>query len=188
MQINPRLFTVVQRVSLSFNVAASLLQLYSTQWLTPSFTSESIYVTAESCASTHVPSQNFSIPLKPFIMHKFQETTRPGTNSPNARRSLLELGIVLLELWLFRSLESYATEVNMPTGDSFGIRFDLAQSWLNSSAPLMLPFYLDVVTRCVECTFATSTGVPRWDDIVFRRSVCKYVLRPLWKSCLPDFR
>lgn len=40
------------------------------------------------------------------------------------------------------------------------------QAWLDSDVD-MLSSCLDRVTRCVECTFATSSPMPGWEDAVF---------------------
>ncbi|KAL2833080.1 hypothetical protein BJY01DRAFT_225630 [Aspergillus pseudoustus] len=52
----------------------------------------------------------------------------------------------------------------------------------------ILPCYLDVIKRCVECTFATSDPVPDWNDVVFRKSVCELDLKPLWENCPVELR
>ncbi|KAL2810944.1 hypothetical protein BJX63DRAFT_422671 [Aspergillus granulosus] len=150
-------WTLNQRISLSFNIASSNLQLYSTHWLAEPLTSKSIHL---------------------------QETTMTNTDFPSAKRSLLDLGV----LWHFRTLELYAAKLQVGVDESFGARYDIARKWLDVSAYFMLSFYLGVVTRCIECTFVTSGCVPHWDDMVFRKSVCEYVLIPLWEICPPEFR
>ncbi|KAJ0416338.1 hypothetical protein BJY00DRAFT_304224 [Aspergillus carlsbadensis] len=187
-QVTLPIWTRNQRIALALNIASSLLQLYSTHWLTTSLTSKSIYFTTQSVTPNTVPCQQFTKPPMPFVTHKFRGVSSQPTKFPIARDSLLELDIILLELWHFRTLESFAAENQLPTGDSFGVRCDAARKWLDMSRYFLLPFYLEVVTRCIECTFATSSSLHQWDDVVFRRSICEYVLRPLWEHCLPEFR
>lgn len=101
---------------------------------------------------------------------------------------MLELGIILLELWHSKTFETYAKETGLVLGNSFGSRYDAAIKWLEMSMYHILPFYLDIVTRCIECTFAMSSASPDWNDVTFKKSVCEYVLRPLWGNCPVEFR
>ncbi|KAL4800385.1 hypothetical protein BDV19DRAFT_384210 [Aspergillus venezuelensis] len=181
-------WTLNQRMSLSFNIASSVLQLYTTHWVAEPLTSKSIHFAESQFLPSIISDQQFTIAPKPFIIHKFSNSLMTNTDFSSAKRSLLDLGIVLLELWHFRTFELFAADLRMSVDESFGARYEVARRWLDESAYFMLPFYLDVVTRCIECTFGTSGSVPHWDDIVFRKSVCEYVLRPLWENCRPEFR
>jgi hypothetical protein len=101
--------------------------------------------------------------------------------------SLLELGIMLLEIWHIKSIDSYASERGLQMNDSYGTRYEIARHWLNFSYDDMLPFYLELVTRCIECTFTSTSATPDWCDFTFRKSICEYVLKPLWENCPQRF-
>ncbi|KAL5003047.1 hypothetical protein BDV10DRAFT_65393 [Aspergillus recurvatus] len=99
----------------------------------------------------------------------------------------LELGIVLLELWYAKSFAAYANEVGLSLSDSFSHRYDTAVRWVEFSVYDILPCYLDVVRRCIECTFATNHPVPDWNDSVFRKSICQFVLKPCGRTVQQTF-
>jgi hypothetical protein len=90
---------------------------------------------------------------------------------------------MLLEIWHIKPIDYYASERDLQTNDSYGTRYEIARHWLSFSDDNMLPFYLELVTRCIECTFATTAAAPDWGDFTFRKSVCEYVLKPLWENC-----
>ncbi|KAK2743240.1 hypothetical protein FQN57_004929 [Myotisia sp. PD_48] len=182
-------WTPIQRVSLSFNIASSLIQLHSTPWFRTPFTSKSIYFAPRIQFQNPVSGDSRTETPKPFIIHKFLNQSDTSLRCDcSTKQSILELGIVLLELWHSRTLESYAIEMKMPISDSYGSRYDIAQKWLNVSAHYILPSYLNAVTRCVECTFASGCPVLDWGDLTFRRSFCEYVLGPLLENCPAHFR
>ena len=171
---------------LSFNVASSIVQLNSTPWLHLPLTSRSIYfgrsdkLAARTAAGKAQKSDHMP---QPFIVHNFTTGCAGSSKSICAKRSLIELGIVLLELWHIRTVESYASEAELKLDNSLGSRYEVARAWLDSSTDDILLFYFDLVTRCVECTFATNGPMPDWKDVAFRKSVCEYVLKPLWDNC-----
>ncbi|PKY00855.1 hypothetical protein P168DRAFT_299736 [Aspergillus campestris IBT 28561] len=176
-------WTLNQRMALSFRIASSVMQLLSTPWLYLPLTSSSICFSQNDQLARTSATQPFADMPQPFITHRFSCQMVNSGCGCNSKRSLLELGIILLELWHGRTLSSYAAEVQMPVDNSFGGRYNAARRWLDISAYYVLPFYLEIVTRCVECTFATSSSTPDWNDLVFRKSVCEYVLKPLWDNC-----
>jgi hypothetical protein len=119
---------------------------------------------------------------QPFIVREFPTQNRT-TSRCTAKASLLELGIMLLEIWHMKPIDYYASERDLQTNDSYGTRYEVARHWLSFSDDNMLPFYLELVTRCIECTFATTAATPDWGDFTFRMSVCEHVLKPLWENC-----
>jgi hypothetical protein len=165
-----------QRVALRFTVASSLVQLNSTPWLERPLTKQQIFFLWEG-------SQSDSPIAQPFIPFTFPDQPTVSAGPSEAKRSTLELRIILLEWWHFTTIEAYASEAQHKLDNTFGRRYDVAESWLDISCLRILPFYLDAVTRCIKCTFATSLPSPDWSDVVFRKSVCEYVLKPLWENC-----
>lgn len=189
-EYSPFQWSLNQRMALSFNVASSVMQLHSTPWLCFPLTSQTLCFPQDPESPTVKGTTQFRDIPQPFIRQNFLNgVDDPATKCAcNPRRSMLELGIVLLELWHAKSFRTYATEQGLDLNDNFGCRYDVVKSWLDFSIYHILPFYLEVVTRCVECTFATDCGAFDWNDIVFRKSVCEYVLKPLWENCTAEFR
>ncbi|RAL17609.1 uncharacterized protein BO97DRAFT_430582 [Aspergillus homomorphus CBS 101889] len=170
---------VYEKMALAFNITSSILQLHSTPWLQAPLTSSSIRFVSDSSMFFHL--------AQPFIVSTFPDQgliTSPCT----AKASMLELGIILLEIWHVKSLEQYALEIGRKMDNTYGARYEIAKVWLDSSDDIMLPFFLELVTRCVECTFATTSAALKWVDPMFRKSVCEYVLRPLWENCPRSLR
>lgn len=181
-------WTPNQRLALAFNIASSLVQLHATPWLADPWTKNSICFIQERRSQDTARTLSFFKVPQPFIALKFSGCSANSTCRRNTKRSLLELGIMLLELWHTRTVEAYAIEASMAIDDSFGSRYEVGRHWLDLSAYYIPLFYLDAVTRCIECTFATATSTPDWGDDIFRKSVCEYVLKPLWENCPVEFR
>ncbi|CAG7959617.1 unnamed protein product [Penicillium salamii] len=168
------------RMALSFSIASSVMQLNVTQWLQHPLTSNMVKILPDS------PGKRGS-GIRPFISHTFS----PNAEEPKpclVRRAILELGILLLELWQSQTFTAYAAEARVPLDDSFAVRYEAARRWLDASRDDVLPHYLTVVTRCVECTFFSNTADLDWDDEAFRQSFFEHVVRPLWENCPASLR
>ena len=165
--------TLNQRVVLSFILSSSLLQLHETSWLSYFWSKNDI------CFRSLGPSHSSPAPSLD-VEHPFVKFTFPASiqrePSAHAKRQLLDLGIMLLEIWVQKKFEDVGSSTN-----TYGSRYDAARQWLDEAE--VLPFYQDVVTRCIECSFTVSSTMPAWDDEVFRRAVCDGVLNPLWGQC-----
>ena len=168
-----------QRMTLAFILASSLLQLYATPWLTMFWTKEVICFRLTTLSG----SSGFDAD-RPFVKYTFPSSPiPPPVSALNAKRPLLELGIVLLEIWHKATFDAYAAEEDLRIDDSYGRRYEAARQWLDDTQQDILPFYLDAVTRCIECSFSTTSTFPNWDDINFRKSFCEGVAKPLWENC-----
>lgn len=177
-------WNLLQRMNLSFNLASSLLQLYSTPWLSETWTKRTICFWR-----LRQPSQANDMlltfePDRPFIVHKFSEAPAAcPTQDLNAKYQLLDLGIVLLEIRHKRLFESWASNHNFILDNSYGSRYNAASAWLSESIGEIEPSYFDAAARCIECTFQTRSAIPDWEDLDFRKSVCELVIKPLWSNC-----
>ncbi|KUM57667.1 hypothetical protein ACN42_g9514 [Penicillium freii] len=165
------------RIALSFKIASSILQLNDTKWYRRPITSDMIYLL---CENSGTPGSNH----RSFISRKFTPSLEESC-ALSAKRAMLELGIILLELWKNQTFTSYATE-SQTLYHTFGARYDLARNWLDANINEILPIYSDVVTRCIECTFVTSGADYKWSDTEFRKSVYDYVIKPLGKLIHPS--
>ncbi|CAG8015052.1 unnamed protein product [Penicillium olsonii] len=166
----------VSRIALSFSIASSVMQLNDTKWYRFPITSSMICLV---CENSGRPDSE----PRPFISRKFTSSLE-DSHALNVKRVMLELGIVLLELWQVRTLASYADECQKPYG-TLGARYDLARHWLDVCIGNILPAFSEVITRCIECTFVTRTADLKWIDTEFRKSVYDYVVKPLGKLVHP---
>ena len=174
-----------QRMALSFKLASSLLQLSSTPWLINVWTKEEICFMHLGLSHTNSNGALQFEVRHPFIIRRFAkipEQRWPGTRA--TKRQMLELGILLLEIWQETSLESWADSVGLTIQNSYGSRYDAVRKWLSESENVSVSYW-DAVDRCIECAFP---ALPDWLDSTFRKSVCEWVVKPLYHnaSCLTD--
>ena len=171
-----------QRMVLAFRLASSLLQYHSTPWLNRLWTKKDIcFLRSDSL----IPGGSFLFEADhPFINHVFTNSPKSASSHPHsAKQSVLDLGIILLEIWHVMAFETYIAAENLTVDESYGSRYDAATKWLNDTADNILPFYLDAACRCIEGTLSCNAPMLDWDDVQFRKSVCEGVVRPLWENC-----
>ena len=178
-------WNLIQRMNLSFNLASSLLQLYSTPWLTESWAKRNIYFQHLESSSQ---AQNIVLafePDRPFLVHRFSgaPAARSSPYMMEAKQQLLDLGIMLLEIRHERSVGSWALAHGFTLESSYGSRHDAASMWLRESFGELEPSYFDAAGRCIMCTFTTQSAIPCWEDLDLRRSICELVIKPLWSNC-----
>lgn len=177
-------WNLIQRMNLSFSLASSLLQLYSTPWLSEPWTKRTIFFWRHEVSSQAKDTALSFEPNRPFITQRFSDppAARPKYKV-EPRYQLLDLGIVLLEIRQERSIESWASSHNIDLDSSYGSRYSAASMWLRGSVGELEPSYFDAVARCIEFTFQTHPVISNWEDSGFRKSVCELVLKPLWSNC-----
>lgn len=176
--LKPRNMSLNQRMTLGLNVVSSVMQLNSTHWLDLPLNIRMIHLILNGPMT---PATS----IQPLIKHKFTCDTGKKSGS-NVRSTMLELGIILLELWQEQTFTSFIADSQISASNTVGFWYDAACQWADESIDHIMPFYHDVVKRCVECNFATSPGGSAefdWNDLTFRRSVCEHVFQPLWEEC-----
>ena len=171
-------------MKLSFSLASSLLQLCSTPWLSEPWTKRAIYFWRLRPTS-HASDMSLTFePDRPFIVHSFPEfPVACQTHKTNARHQLLSLGILLLEIGVERSFESWTSSHGYTLDGADGSQYYAASKWLQDSQSELVPSYYDAIARCIECTFQTGRPIPDWEDSDFRKSICELVIKPLWSNC-----
>ena len=179
-------WNLIQRMNLSFRLASSLLQLYSTPWLSEPWTKQAIHFWRLGPSSQANDMALAFEPNRPFIVNNFSQTLVARLPYKfNARHQLLNLGILLLEIGHERSFESWTSTHDYTLDRTYGSRYDAASEWLRDSQSELVPSYYDATARCIECTFQTGPGrpFPDWEDSDFRKSICELVIKPLWRNC-----
>ncbi|KAL8676088.1 MAG: hypothetical protein Q9186_007356, partial [Xanthomendoza sp. 1 TL-2023] len=175
-----------QRISLAYRLASSLLQFHSTPWLGGYWKKQSICFCYQNVADTPTSSNetwHFDAD-SPFIIHDFESCPVPlSTQQPSVKASLLDIGILLLEIWHLTPFEVYAAQEGLQLDNTFGARYEIASRWLNDTADNILPFYADPVCRCIEGTFASKATTLQWTDPQFQVSICEGLVKPLWDNC-----
>jgi hypothetical protein len=183
------------RMLLALNLASTLLHLQSTPWLTGSWSKTAIEFLKRPAPVNHVTAANTSTTLfvdyhHPVISQRFlaspQRRNVAGSLPP--KEALLELGIMLLEIWHENTLEAYygttamgQSGPSMPA-DCWG-RLMIASMWLEDTDDPPLPLYHTAISQCVKCFFGGTFSLPNWDDTQFQKALYKDLLEPLFESC-----
>jgi hypothetical protein len=133
-----------ERLSLAVNLAYSVLQLHTTPWLPETWGTKSIYLPVDL--------------QQPHVLIRFDESTRPFENPVDILNPyLVALGIVLLELWEWKSFQQWrkeATHVTFPAENIIDVS-RAAMIWLEEreGERKMSPAYANVVRCCLKCSF-----------------------------------
>jgi hypothetical protein len=97
------------------------------------------------------------------------------------KEALLELGIMLLEIWHKITLESRFSLTEPPA--SHYLRLSLALEWLNDAANPLPDLYDKAMNHCVRRFIGGDSRLPKWDDIKLWKGICEDVIEPLSKNC-----
>ncbi|KAL2847595.1 hypothetical protein BJX68DRAFT_267998 [Aspergillus pseudodeflectus] len=177
-----RPWLALPKIALSLTVASSLLQLVSTPWLRIPLTSRSVRFSRSAIESSSLTKS--TIP-EPFVEERFAMTNgiTNGCKTCSVREYTLELGILLLEIQHWRTLDAYRAERSSKGHPDPGSRGDLAHMWAEETKFDMLEFQSEAIKRCLLCMFATKFATPDWDDGVLCKSIAEHVIRPLQEHC-----
>lgn len=179
------------RMFLALNLASNLLQLHDTEWLGSSWSKDAVHfvnslpnsnnsrVTPGGFAA-EVPSVDTRNPLVSLLFQN-PDPYHPREVRTNAKAALLELGILLLELWHETTLEARLSQTP-PTTDYFG-RLRVAWEWLEDISNPPPDSYNAAIAQCIKCFFGGTPCSFDWGDPTFRRVICEDVIEPLWKNC-----
>ncbi|KAL8974342.1 MAG: hypothetical protein Q9197_001414 [Variospora fuerteventurae] len=172
-------WSVNQRMLLAYRLSSLLPQFHSSPWLGGSLRKDSI------CFSgTEAETLSFNA-HSPFIAHNFHATgISQATAHSSVKACLLDLGILLLEIWHITPFEEYIAREGLQVNNTYGSRYEVARQWLDDTADNILPFYMDSTCRCIEGTFASTSPTLQWTDRQFQISMCEGLIKPLFDNCL----
>lgn len=108
-------------------------------------------------------------------------TSQGSVASPDLplREALVELGILLLEIWHETTLDK-AYPPDAATKRSFLERRGCAFAWLEEDRDVPVEKYYQAVFHCISgSVMNVVSGVPTWDDMRFWESMCESVIVPL---------
>lgn len=172
------------RIRIAVNLASSLLQYNLTPWLKKCWTKNDTYFLTQARSILGVDVEH------PLIFKQFhnQDSIRPydlPENDPEL--ALMELGILLLEIWNMKTFESWLETMGHSIDSSqlhdADVRLKYSIKWFKSVKTKLLPNYCEVVGICLRPAafdlFDTS-----WEDAEFRVTVYKKIVEPLliWGS------
>lgn len=164
----------VDKLSFGLSIASSLLQLNLTPWICKCWTKDDIILRHEKNADSGYDMAH------PLIRGKFEEITTCQRSDDNPDVALLELGILLVELWTETTLESWVESTRQGTLDlgDLALRRGLLYDWwcqVNQKAP---PTYSQVVQTCCF-PFGFGNVDKSWDDIQFKALYYTNIVEPL---------
>ena len=167
------------RIKLAVNLASSILQYNLTPWLRKCWTKDTIHFFVQTRAISGIDVEH------PFILKQFREQPNEALyeipeNDPEL--TLMELGILLLEIWTTMTFESWLTTTGnlkdpSQMQDKF-IRLQFSIQWFQTLKGKLLPNYQKVVGICLRpCVFDLYNT--SWEDFEFRMAVYREIVEPL---------
>lgn len=168
--------TPKQRTILALDVAAAILQLRETTWLRSPWSKTSIKLLPH-------PSHNATTELfvEQVIDPKVSTSTdRVPSDDPDPKAVVLELAILLMEIWHHQTMDEWAEEVKIECVDMPEMRYITTTRWLEKTSAWLPPHHLTAVEHCL----AICSGRLRdWNDDEFLKLYCENIIKPLQESC-----
>ncbi|KAH8812883.1 hypothetical protein F5884DRAFT_317909 [Xylogone sp. PMI_703] len=170
------------RMLLALKLASNLLQLIQTQWLQSTWSKDMVYF---SIQATENEAQDQVVQLdlgRPFVTITFDDNTgsMQVAQKIEPKVALLELGILLLEIWHETTLETRFCLEEAPRG--YYQRLALGAEWLDDTDNPLPDLYDRAVSYCIQRPVGEAR-FPDWEDIKFWETVCEGVIEPLSKNC-----
>lgn len=161
------------RVKLAAMMACSALQLHATPW----------------CRSLRNESLLFGQGLNgkidltnPFFACTFNGNQLLSSTGPSqAESELLDLGVLILELWHNETMGTFACESGLTLDDTFDTRQRVARKWIAETKDDLLTSIYDAAVRCINCRFDTVDI--DLTDHKLKISIFDAVVKPLWENC-----
>ncbi|KAK1237030.1 hypothetical protein MKX07_000452 [Trichoderma sp. CBMAI-0711] len=124
---------------LASKLGSSLLQYAQTRWVGPAWSKDSIFFLLNPENGSERSLADFN---RPFVCAKIEDAEANGANAADPKSTLLELGILLLEIWHQTTLENRfaANKAHQFASDYFA-RLSLAAQWLDDDYNTPLPLY-----------------------------------------------
>ena len=166
MQLRPR-------VKLAAMMASTALQLHSTPWCRNLRNETMLFV---QDLSGQVDLGN------PFVACTIHGNCALSSSCPAQSESeLLDLGILILELWHNQTIDAFARDSGLAFDDTFDVRRSVARKWISETKDDLLPSFYDAAVRCINCRFDTVDV--DLTDHKLNISIFEGVVKPLWENC-----
>lgn len=171
------------RMRLALTLASNLLQLLQTRWLTAPWSKNGIcFVVQQQGTASHGPKNKRVEVDRPFVSLTFDTAiAHQSQQKVEAKEALLELGILLLEIWHEVALETKFSLTEAPV--EYYDRLMLAIKWLNDMDDPLLDLYEQAVRHCIVGIIGNNPHSSDWEDIKFWGVVCREIIEPLSRIC-----
>jgi hypothetical protein len=116
------------------------------------------------------------------------------TTAIDAKQTLLELGILLLEIWHQEPFQSRlpssiitatGSDARPLTSGSYYQRLAAAIKWLDDTTDPMPEQYDRAASLCICGAIGGGSRLADWDDMAFWTAMCADVIEPLQTNCRP---
>ena len=166
------------RMTLALGLASGFLQLARTPWLQRSWAKDNIFFLRRPNTAGHCC--DFT---RPFISFAFNSDDACSQQSPsiNPKAAVLELGILLLEIWNTKTLEKHFDKEQTPT--QYYQRLALATEWLDDMSNPLPELYDKAVSHCIRGLIGGDSRFQDWEDTKFWGAVCQDIIGPLHEIC-----
>ena len=167
MQLKPR-------VKLAAMIASTALQLHSTPWCR-SLRNETLLFVRD--LSGKVDLEN------PFVACIFNDNCAalPFSCPAQSESELLDLGILILELWHNETIDVFARDSGLILDDRLDARRSVARQWIFETKDDLVTSVYDAAVRCINCRFDTVDV--DLTDHKLNVSIFEGVVKPLWENC-----
>ncbi|KAI0505310.1 hypothetical protein F5B22DRAFT_528149 [Xylaria bambusicola] len=170
--------TPKQQTLLALDVASSVLQLRQTCWLDADFRSTSMRFLLYENEGQGTLTPALFIERIVHVSKVFDETNTP--QAPEPKTTLLELAIILLEIWHHQPLYTCINGLGLDAAETLETRRIAAIRWLERTSSRLPLQHLAAIEQCLA---VCSGRLRSWSDRDFVREYCENIIRPLQESC-----
>ncbi|KAK6495222.1 hypothetical protein TWF481_003248 [Arthrobotrys musiformis] len=168
------------RMFLALRIATNILQLFKTRWLQRVWSRNEIYF--PTSRGVDAPDLN-----RPFISVLFEGCDKGGEaqSQVDLRTAILELGILLLEIWNWEAFVLPNPRPPAPGGlVLYNQRHTHAFAWMQETkiTGTVPPLYYDAVHFCISGMDGQARYLG-WEDPKLWTVLCQNVVEPLYKNC-----
>ena len=164
-----------QKVKLALKLAISLLQFKTSQWFHSSVSAQIVHFRKVVQAG----GTQFIEVDQPLILQSFSDRTSESPAGHKPRQMLLELGILLIEIWNGETLAVFAKRHCSVDDIQPLMRQGIASQWYDETWEQMPKNYGGVVKACIAFALDHDRGMQTWESEDLRKSACAKIISPL---------
>ena len=162
------------RMLLALRLSSSLLQLLQTHWLEHAWSKDVVFFHVKAGGTGQV------LLNRPFVRCTFGGIQK-ASSCIEPKVALLELGVLLLEIWHKTTLEARFGLNEAPT--AFYERMARAVEWLDDVDEPLPDLYDKAVAHCLRVNVSGETRFLDWEDTKLWGVICGDIIEPLSKIC-----
>jgi hypothetical protein len=162
------------KILLALNVASSFLQLLRTPWIAHGLSTDTVTLLQPPNGDAEIDKPLLSVSFEASPNNQAARTAKF-----ELKEALVELGIMLLEIWHGKTFEERFRIGPQPLRPFE--RQGHALGWLGSILETLPPSYHKAVAHCLAGAMTASPPPNGWDDMRLWENMCGNVIEPLAK-------